>query len=738
MKRFIVILALALLITPALAGPEQGEQWLANALSCPSATSGAGGMGAAIFNDSSSYLYWIGGQDGSDMSQRIYRATDGQTWVILNSSFDPGTTSRAYAGYTWFNGRMWLMGGMGSSTTAVQSTNHTLNSTDGNVWWDTNASSAWEARSHATALVYSSKLWLTGGWNQTSGRLYNDTWFMTTANESRGIWTLATSSSGWQPRMGHTMANLGGKMCVMGGNFTGSTGDVWCSSDGVTWTLTTTQTYLNTYGATVVKNLNGTVFVIGGFHPDTKTTSGVYSTINGASWNTVNASPGFTSRNYSTAIMYNRSGSAVPGGVEENLEYILLMCGGYSTGPSRTDQYYTASPPNAGLSPATATGEVPVQVSWTDKSTGYRDSYVWDFMDGDTESGTYDTDDNPDTGHTFAAAGTYNVSLTILSPFGYDVAYSNVTVSSGIPSYATAQNVRFVVKSAWGSPIEHVAISVVGVNTTAGNWDWLKMLLGMPLDTAPIHNTSLSCYTDAFGGCSFMMFPAVRYDLSITNATLGISETYSVYPKDEYYEIWVTTSESWFTHGYEAIEEINITVTKIRKNTTYGFINITYKDALAGTTGTKIFVNQTNKTGVDLDEITVTSQAITTSDFNASFLVPADDDSYFVTFQIAHSTFGNIVRTFSVIFEKAQVSIGVPSSWLIYLAVFFILFTGMFFGATTSPTIGAILTCFVGWIMWGIGWMDDMGLAAPTVLVFATFISFLSVIMHRSRKERYI
>jgi len=314
----------------------------------------------------------------------------------------------------------------------------------------------------------------------------------------------------------------------------------------------------------------------------------------------------------------------------------------------------------------------------------------------------------------------------------------NSTTGTGAGINYPPHQVRFAVKNQWGAPLDMIAVTAQGYETTAGTWDWLASLFGIPLSSVPIHNTSMAGNTGKDGSIVFIMIESVKYDMILLNATQGVNETYTVYPKDDYYEIWVTTGESWYTGGYNALEEINISVATARKNATYAFINITYKDALNGTTGDTIFINQTNKTAVDLDEITIDSEAITTSDFNTSFLVPADDDSYFVTFGIQHSIFGTVVRTFAVIFEKAQVGIGLPSSWLIYLAVFFIFFTGMFFGAVTSPSIGAVITCFVGWIMWGIGWLTDMGAAAPTALVFATFISVLSAIMLRSRKERYL
>lgn len=329
-----------------------------------------------------------------------------------------------------------------------------------------------------------------------------------------------------------------------------------------------------------------------------------------------------------------------------------------------------------------------------------------------------------------SATVTADTSVTLLM-------YNTTYIPTDVAAYGVHQ-VRFSVRNEWGAPLENIAVSAQGYETTAGDWSWLYSLLGINLDSSPIHNQSMAGTTARDGSIVFMMIESVKYDLNFLNATLGINENYTVYPKDDYYEFWLTTGESWFTSGYNALEEINISVSKVRKNTTHGFINITYKDALSGTTGGTIYVNQTNKTGVNLPDITVASSAIPSSDFNKSFTVSADDDSYFVVFGITHSTFGTVVRTFAVLFEKVQVGIGLPSSWLIYIAVFFILFTGMFFGAVTSPTVGAVVTCFVGWIMWGLGWLADMGSAAPIALVFATFIAILSVIMVRSRKERYL
>ena len=185
---------------------------------------------------------------------------------------------------------------------------------------------------------------------------------------------------------------------------------------------------------------------------------------------------------------------------------------------------------------------------------------------------------------------------------------------------------------------------------------------------------------------------------------------------------------------------MNVTVTTAEHNSTYGNITVSYIDALAGTTNMNIFINQTNSTGPNLDEITEASYIFigATSNWNYTWTVPADGESYFVHVNATHTTFDTIKRSFSVTFPKSAITIGLPSEWNLYIAAFFILFFGLLFGATTSPTAGCIICCFVGWVFWGIGWLDDLGLNAPIALGFATFVSVMSVVMVGSKKERFV
>jgi PKD repeat protein len=90
------------------------------------------------------------------------------------------------------------------------------------------------------------------------------------------------------------------------------------------------------------------------------------------------------------------------------------------TGPGGTDTKtmtdyisVTEAPPVAGFSGTPTTGNRPLNVQFTESSTGSITSRSWTFGDGGTS-----TAQNPS--HTYNAAGTYTVSLTVTGPGGSD------------------------------------------------------------------------------------------------------------------------------------------------------------------------------------------------------------------------------------------------------------------------------------------------------------------------------
>ncbi len=83
----------------------------------------------------------------------------------------------------------------------------------------------------------------------------------------------------------------------------------------------------------------------------------------------------------------------------------------------------SAASPSASFSAAATSGLAPLQVTFTNTSTGDISSYAWDFGDGDTS-----TEANPV--HGYQEAGTYTVSLTVEGSGGSDtvIEYDYITV----------------------------------------------------------------------------------------------------------------------------------------------------------------------------------------------------------------------------------------------------------------------------------------------------------------------
>jgi PKD repeat protein len=82
--------------------------------------------------------------------------------------------------------------------------------------------------------------------------------------------------------------------------------------------------------------------------------------------------------------------------------------------------------------PYILSGEAPLSVKFTDKSTGSVSTYFWDYGDGMTS-----TKQSPV--HTYATPGIYTVALTVSGPYGTDTmtkvhlvtVLANTTVGSG-------------------------------------------------------------------------------------------------------------------------------------------------------------------------------------------------------------------------------------------------------------------------------------------------------------------
>jgi uncharacterized membrane protein len=98
----------------------------------------------------------------------------------------------------------------------------------------------------------------------------------------------------------------------------------------------------------------------------------------------------------------------------------------------------------------------------------------------------------------------------------------------------------------------------------------------------------------------------------------------------------------------------------------------------------------------------------------------------------ATTTDQNILRTFTHYFKGSPVMLpGFTSETILWLALFIIIFTAAFAGATHSPQMAVVL-CVESWVFWAIGWLDGLigwfGYGELSIIGILTLASFITVL----------
>ena len=236
-----------------------------------------------------------------------------QPWTNVTGT--PGWVARYGSGVVAMpNGDIIMMGGksivFGISETAY---NDTWKSTDKGITWTLmNASSGWSVRYFITPLAMpDGSIVLFGGGTQsnpsTNDVWTNDTW---RSVDEGSTWSKINSSSGWQPRDSMGAAVTNGVIVVTGGaNINGGVlsdyNDTWSSSDnGYTWQLMNASSgYSSREHFQMVSLQDGSLVMSGGialspFVPVSKMFNDSWKSIDyGAHWTQMNATASWISRN---------------------------------------------------------------------------------------------------------------------------------------------------------------------------------------------------------------------------------------------------------------------------------------------------------------------------------------------------------------------------------------------------------------------------------------------------------
>jgi len=305
-----------------------------------------------------------------------------------------------------------------------------------------------------------------------------------------------------------------------------------------------------------------------------------------------------------------------------------------------------------------------------------------------------------------------------------------------MPNYPP-HNVKFTIQTLLGTPISGVSVTAQGIQQTPST-NILERLLGLNMTATPINSELMNGTTDSNGEINFMMVEAVKYQISIYKPDV-VNQTLEIYPKEDTYPIIISTAGGpLLPDAGDALRDIHINVTTSTEGDT-GHIHIDYNDTTRKTTSLTIQVTQQNTTDSSAPEEIIASHTVA-NDANVTHtfdLSVYKGHSYFVRLEAEHPDYGTVHRDYAVAFKGVRVPLGpLPDGLYIYVAGFGLMLLGGIFGAT-SATRGVVVIALAGWLFWGFGWLDDLGLIAPVSLGLVSTLAVMGVIVTRYREEGY-
>lgn len=321
-----------------------------------------------------------------------------------------------------------------------------------------------------------------------------------------------------------------------------------------------------------------------------------------------------------------------------------------------------------------------------------------------------------------------------------------VQLSTATPSNVQSQvypkYVTFHVKdgSMFGQPLDEVEISMIGISTSTGSYDWVVQLLGIPLSEVPINSSLMTQSTDSLGMATFYVIPTNKYNVTFTKAGYTIAPMILV-PQDDNYIVTATSTESpFYRNGEDELTAVNISVTTTLYNASHAFINLTYNDSTLQTTGGYIEVLQKSDTAWAAPTRMAYWPVTGNSFSNSTVIVHIQQVSGYVSANVSHSEFGSILRTYPYSFNSVPVQfLGFGQDITLIVALGIMMFTVMLGGAAHARML-VVVVATEGWIFYTMHWFQslfDRGVPEGAFTLALTLVFLVGIIANiLMRKKR--
>ena len=364
-------------------------------------------------------------------------------------------------------------------------------------------------------------------------------------------------------------------------------------------------------------------------------------------------------------------------------------------------------------------------------------NWYWEFGDFKTS-----TAQNPT--HAYSSPGFYDVSLTVSNPqhgTGETTIKGSYIVVTGDQSHPNSapKYVKFQVFSPMGAPVSGVNISANFIESS-GPLDWFFDWLGLAKNI-DFENTTLKGTSGSDGSVNFLMQEEIKYAVHFEKPDV-IDLTKYYYPKEDRYVIITSVDGPGKSDWYEKKYDVNRWIkTSISKDDDMGVITAYYDDILLVTNNVTVTYYQMDTAG---NKTVLETKVIENEQaFNTTYtLNPHKGQSCFVSFDISHDVYGDVLREYGLSFKNFVDPLNLTdrfgaetANWAYMLVgVFMIIFIGLCFDAfSVAQGMGLIAT--LGWILVGLGWFNPLGGVIYAALILVSVLAVLGLIMQRKQQE---
>lgn len=244
----------------------------------------------------------------------VWNTEDGVSWQKISDNAPWGL--RRSMQIVDFKGKMWLMGGWGPK---IGYKNDIWSSVNGLDWKKEVEQANWPAREGHSLIVFDNKIWLIGGIKYDGHQLFNDVW----SSEDGINWILVTENAQWSGRWDHAVTIFENKLWLTNGMDSGSRlyNDVWSSEDGKTWTEVVKNAPWKTRQGNNIFGYKNKLWIIGRLNIAIEGgENDVWFSENGIDWQKTNYDPKWTGREDFGAVIF-KDKIWVFGGMDTNWKW---------------------------------------------------------------------------------------------------------------------------------------------------------------------------------------------------------------------------------------------------------------------------------------------------------------------------------------------------------------------------------------------------------------------------------